>query len=198
MITPAPLAIRRDSRDHSAMDETLQEAGLRIRQVEHLGEDEVRALAQVLIACVEGGASVGFVLPMTPEKAATFWRRVGDTLQRGARKLLVAEAEGAIVGTVQVVEPSSENQPHRADIAKMLVHPSARGRGVGARLLHAAERLAREGGKTLLTLDTATPEADRLYRRHGWQLSGEIPEYALFPDGTPCTTRIYYKKLAQG
>jgi GNAT superfamily N-acetyltransferase len=78
----------------------------------------------------------------------------------------------------------------------MLVSPAARGKGVGARLLEAAERVAREGGKTLLVLDTATPEADRLYRRHGWQLSGEIPEYALLPDGAPCATRIYYKKLA--
>jgi GNAT superfamily N-acetyltransferase len=177
------------------MNDTLQDAGLRIRQVARLDEREVEELARVLIACVEGGASVGFVLPMTPEKAATFWRRVGDTLARGARKLLIAESAGAIVGTVQLVEPSSENQPHRADIAKMLVHPAARGRGVGARLLQAAEDIARNGGKTLLTLDTATPEADRLYRRHGWQLSGEIPEYALFPDGTPCATRIYFKRL---
>jgi GNAT superfamily N-acetyltransferase len=180
------------------MNDTPQDAGLRIRQVAQLDDRDVEELAHVLVACVEGGASVGFVLPMTPGKAATFWRRVGESLARGARQLLVAETAGAIVGTVQVVEPSSENQPHRADIAKMLVHPSARGRGVGARLLQAAEEVARSRGKTLLTLDTATPEADRLYRRHGWQLSGEIPEYALFPDGTPCATRIYFKKLGHG
>ena len=180
------------------MENTLQETGLRVRRLERLGEGEIAGLATLLVACVEGGASVGFVLPMTHEKAAGFWRRVGDTLVRGARHLLVAEVSGTIVGTVQLVEPSSENQPHRADIAKMLVLPAARGRGVGARLLEAAERLARDHGKTLLTLDTATPEADRLYRRHGWQLSGEIPDYALFPDGTPCATRIYFKKLAHG
>ena len=178
------------------MDDGAKQGGLRIRQLRRIGEHEVAQLAQVLVECVEGGASVGFVLPMTPEKAATFWRRVDETLARGARQLLVAEENGAIVGTVQVVEPSSENQPHRADIAKMLVRPSARGRGIGARLLEAAESVARGRSKTLLTLDTATPEADRLYRRHGWQLSGEIPEYALFPDGTPCATRIYFKKLA--
>jgi GNAT superfamily N-acetyltransferase len=178
------------------MEHIPHEGALRIRQVERLGEREVTELAEVLVSCVEGGASVGFVLPMTPAKAATFWRRVGETLERGARKLFIAEEGGTIVGTVQLVEPSSENQPHRADVAKMLVRPSARGRGVGARLLEAIERAAREGGKTLLVLDTATPEADRLYRRHGWQLSGEIPEYALFPDGTPCATRIYFKKIS--
>ena len=178
------------------MENTRREAGVPVRTLERLDEAQVAQLAALLIACVEGGASVGFVLPMTQQKAAAFWRRVGDTLARGARKLLVAEEDGAIVGTVQLVEPSSENQPHRADIAKMLVLPTARGRGVGGKLLEAAERLARERGKSLLTLDTATPEADRLYRRHGWQLSGEIPEYALFPDGTPCATRIYFKKLA--
>ena len=178
------------------MDDGATQGGLRIRQLRRIGAHEVAQLAEVLVECVEGGASVGFVLPMTREKAATFWRRVDETLARGARQLLVAEEDGAIVGTVQVVEPSSENQPHRADVAKMLVRPSARGRGVGARLLEAAEGVARANGKTLLTLDTATPEADRLYRRHGWQLSGEIPEYALFPDGTPCATRIYFKKLA--
>ena len=110
---------------------------------------------------------------------------------------MVAEApDGTIVGTVQLVDPSSENQPHRADVAKMLVRPSARGRGVGAALLAAVESLARRHGKTLLVLDTATPEADRLYARHGWRLVGEVPEYALFPDGRPCATRFYYKKLA--
>jgi GNAT superfamily N-acetyltransferase len=167
-----------------------------IRLVTALDEAAVAALSQVLVACVEDGASVGFLLPMTPAKAATFWRRVGATLERGARKLLVAEEDGVILGTVQVVEPSSENQPHRADIAKMLVSPAARRRGVGALLLAAAERVARDSGKTLLVLDTATAEADRLYVRQGWQLSGEIPEYALLPDGAPCATRIYYKKLA--
>jgi GNAT superfamily N-acetyltransferase len=185
-----------ESRENAAMDETVVEGALRIRQMEALGVDEVEALADVLVECVEGGASVGFVLPMTHDKARTFWTRVGETLKRGARRLLLAEtAAGEIVGTVQLVEPSSENQPHRADVAKMLVRPSARRRGVGALLLAAVERVAREQGKTLLVLDTATAEADRLYARHGWQLTGEIPDFALFPDGSPCATRIYYKKI---
>ena len=196
MITPRPLAPRRDSREDGGMDDTALDTRIGVRLARSLDERDIAQLSRVLIDCVEGGASVGFVLPMTPEKAAAFWRRVGETLARGARKLLVAEEGGAILGTVQLVEPSSENQPHRADIAKMLVSPAARRRGVGALLLVAAERLARESGKTLLVLDTATAEADRLYLRHGWQLTGEIPEYALFPDGTPCATRIYYKKLS--
>ena len=185
-----------DSRENAAMDEMVVESTLRIRQVEALDTRQVEGLAAVLIECVEAGASVGFVLPMTQDKARTFWTRVGATLERGARRLLLAETpEGEIVGTVQLVEPSSENQPHRADVAKMLVRPSARRRGVGARLLAAVERVAREQGKTLLVLDTATAEADRLYARHGWQLTGEIPDFALFPDGAPCATRIYYKKI---
>ena len=179
------------------MDDIAIESGLRIRELGALGPREIDGLSDVLVACVEGGASVGFVLPMTRDKARTFWARVGDTLKRGARRLLVAEtAEGEIVGTVQLVDPSSENQPHRADVAKMLVRPDARRRGVGALLLTAVERVAREHGKTLLVLDTATAEADRLYARHGWQLVGEVPQYALFPDGSPCATRFYYKRLA--
>lgn len=179
------------------MDDTALQTGLRIREIARLTPAEIAALGGLLAECIEGGASVGFVLPATREKMDTFWGRVGATLERGARRLLVAEdARGAIVGTVQLVDPSSENQPHRADVAKMLVRPSARGKGVGAALLAAVEALARRHGKTLLVLDTATPEADRLYRRQGWQLVGEVPEYALFPDGRPCATRFYYKKLA--
>ena len=179
------------------MDDTALDTGLRIRELERLGPGDIAALSHLLAECIEGGASVGFVLPATREKMETFWGRVDATLARGARRLLVAQdASDEIVGAVQLVDPSSENQPHRADVAKMLVRPSARRRGVGGALLHAVEALAKRHGKTLLVLDTATPEADRLYRRHGWQLVGEVPGYALFPDGSPCATRFYYKKLA--
>ena len=179
------------------MDATALEAGLRIREVPRLGHEDLAALSRLLAECIEGGASVGFVLPAAEKKMETFWKRVDATLERGARHLLVAEdARGDIVGSVQLVDPSSENQPHRADVAKMLVRPSARRKGVGAALLRAVEALAKREGKTLLVLDTATPEADRLYARHGWSLVGEVPEYALFPDGRPCATRFYFKKLA--
>ena len=179
------------------MHDTASGTGLRIRELARLAPQDIAALARLLAECIEGGASVGFVLPATPAKMDAFWRRVDATLERGARRLIVAEdARGEMLGSVQLVEPSSENQPHRADVAKMLVRPSARRRGVGAALLAAVESLARRLGKTLLVLDTATPEADRLYARHGWTLVGEVPEYALFPDGRPCATRFYYQKIA--
>ncbi|HYM29049.1 MAG TPA: GNAT family N-acetyltransferase [Steroidobacteraceae bacterium] len=122
---------------------------------------------------------------------------LAEPRRRGrARRVLVAEADGGhLLGTLQLALEQPENKPHRADIAKMLVRRAARRRGVGAALLAAAERQAADAGRTLLVLDTATEEAARLYARHGWQLCGTIPNYALLPDGTPCATRVYYKAL---
>lgn len=169
---------------------------LRIRTLEALGEREIEALADVLIDCVEGGASVSFMLPMTRGKARGFWRKVASGVERGERILVVAEDDaGAIVGTAQVVNAESENQPHRAEVAKMLVKRSARRRGAGEMLLAAAERAARDAGKTLLVLDTASAEAERLYTRGGWQRVGVIPDYALLPGGDPCATIVFFKKL---
>jgi GNAT superfamily N-acetyltransferase len=146
--------------------------------------------------CVEGGASVSFMYPMTLTKAADFWREVAASMARGERALLIAEdSGGAVIGTAQVVWASPENQPHRADVAKMLVHRRARRLGVGAAVLEAAERAAAEAGKTLLVLDTASEDAERLYERGGWQRVGTIPNYALWPGGGPCATVIYYKRL---
>jgi GNAT superfamily N-acetyltransferase len=110
---------------------------------------------------------------------------------------LVAEnpADGAIVGTVLVAFAQPENQPHRADIAKMLVHRRARRRGAGALLMQAAEAAARAAGKTMLVLDTASPEAERLYTRAGWARVGVVPDYALMPDGALCDTTFFYKRL---
>jgi GNAT superfamily N-acetyltransferase len=137
------------------------------------------------------------MLPMTATKAVAYWRRVAAGLERGELRLLVAESpDGRILGTVQLLLDQPENQPHRGDIAKMLVHRQARGRGVGAELLTAIEGLALRLGKSLLVLDTASGPAERLYRRQGWQYSGDIPGYALWPGGGPCTTRIFYKSLA--
>jgi GNAT superfamily N-acetyltransferase len=166
-----------------------------VRRLEVLGEREVAALCEVLIDCVEGGASVGFMLPMTAEKAERFWRGVAESLSRGERALFVAEDGDGIAGTIQVVYASMENQTHRADVSKTLVHRRGRNRGIGAALLVAAERHAAEVGRTVLVLDTATPEAERLYVRHGWQRTGDIPDYALLPDGAPCATTIFYKRL---
>jgi ribosomal protein S18 acetylase RimI-like enzyme len=155
------------------------------------------ALADILIDCVEGGASIGFMAPLSREKAETFWRAVAKGVERGKRMLLVAEdsATESVVGTVHVVFGQPENQPHRADISKMLVHRRARRRGIGAMLMRAAEDAARAAGKTLLVLDTASADAERLYERSGWTKVGEIPGYALLPDGRPCATTYYYKPI---
>jgi GNAT superfamily N-acetyltransferase len=172
---------------------------IRIESVASLGQAQIAELSEVLIDCVEGGASVSFMLPMTRAKAAAFWQRTAESLARGELRLLVATDAidaGTIVGTVQVLLDQPENQPHRAAIAKMLVHRRARRRGVGAALLREAERLAYTLGKTLLVLDTASGDAERLYARQGWQYSGEIPDYALWPGGGPCATKIFYKFLS--
>jgi GNAT superfamily N-acetyltransferase len=171
-------------------------SAIQVRSLQAIGEREIQQLSDVLIDCVEGGASVSFMHPMSRAKAEQFWRSVSASLAMGERVVLVAEdADQTIVGTAQVIWAQPENQPHRGDIAKMLVHRRARRLGVGAALLAAAERCALHAGKTLLVLDTASPDAERLYARHGWQLCGQIPRYALMPDGEPCATKIFYKEL---
>lgn len=169
---------------------------IRIRCLESFGDRDIQGLSDVLIDCVEGGASVSFMLPMTRAKAEAFWRRTAASAARGERVVLAAEdAAGEIVGTAQIILEQPENQPHRGDLAKMLVHRRARRRGVGAALLVAAERSALDAGKTLLVLDTASDDAERLYGRNGWQPCGQVPGYALLPDGRPCATTFFYKFL---
>jgi GNAT superfamily N-acetyltransferase len=169
---------------------------IHIRCLQTIGEREIQGLSDVLIDCVEGGASVSFMLPMTRAKADAFWRGIAASVARGERVVLAAEdADGSIVGTAQVILAQPENQPHRGDLAKMLVHRRARRRGIGAALLAAAERSALSAGKTLLVLDTASDDAERLYGRGGWQRCGDIPSYALLPNGTPCATTFYFKFL---
>ncbi|HSH92854.1 MAG TPA: GNAT family N-acetyltransferase [Roseimicrobium sp.] len=156
------------------------------------------ALADILMDCVEGGASVGFMHPLPRQKAVDFWQKVLVGAERGERIVLVAEDvdSGKIAGTVQVVLAMPDNQPHRADIAKMQVHRRARRRGLGELLMRAAEATAREAGKTLLVLDTVTgSDAERLYTRLGWQRCGVIPNYALWPQGGLCSTTVFYKEL---
>jgi GNAT superfamily N-acetyltransferase len=171
-------------------------SAFQVRRLERIGPPELEQLCEVLCDCVEGGASVNFLWPMTRAKAETFWRAVDEGLARGDRALLVAEDPARrIIGTAQAVWAPQENQPHRADIAKMLVHRRARRLGVGGAVLEAAERAAREAGKTVLVLDTASDSAERLYARNGWQRVGTIPQYALMPDGAFCATVVFYKKL---
>lgn len=157
----------------------------------------VEALADVLLDCVQGGASVSFMAPLSRERAMEFWRGIALGVRQGERVLFIAEdGAGQVVGTVQLIVAQPDNQPHRADVAKMLVIRRARRHGLAQRLLTAAEGAAREAGKTVLVLDTVTgSDAERLYARCGWQRVGVIPNYALMPDGRPCATTYFHKQL---
>ena len=171
-------------------------SSIQVHRLETITETQLDELCEVLIDCVEGGASVTFLAPMTRGKAETFWRGVAAGLARGDRALVVAlDDEGHIVGTAQTLWAPQENQPHRADISKLLVHRRARRTGAGAALLRAAEAAARDAGKSVLVLDTASDAAERLYERGGWKRVGLIPDFALSPDGTRCDTVVFYKKL---
>ena len=151
-------------------------------------------LATVLRDCVEGGASVGFMLPLAPGGLRPLAKR-GSQIEAGGRQLFVARgSNGEAIGTVSLVTDMPDNQPHRADVAKMLVHRSARRQGVAEALLARLEEDAWRMGKTTLVLDTVSGSAAaRLYERVGWQRVGEIPAYALMPDGTPCATTYYWQ-----
>ena len=168
-----------------------------LRRVHALDDAQIDELADVLIDCVEGGASVSFMHPLPHDRAAAFWRRVGQDVAAGERALLVAEDARGLCGTVQLVLHQPENQPHRADLSKLLVHRRARHQGLGEALMRAAEATARECGKTLLVLDTASGEAERLYERLGWERVGVIPGYALLPHGGLCGTTVYYRNLGE-
>jgi GNAT superfamily N-acetyltransferase len=156
----------------------------------------VPELASVLLDCVDGGASVSFMAGTTRAEAEDFWRKVAAGVADGSRILIVAEDAGRIIGTTQAVAAGVPNQPHRADLAKMLVQRDARGRGIGAALLAEAERLSLAAGWWLMVLDTVAGSAgDRLYARLGWNPVGIIPDFALWPDGRLCATKYYYKDL---
>ena len=171
-------------------------AGTSIRRLHSVDDAQVDALADVLIDCIDGDAGVSFLHPLAPDRARVFWRGVAADVAEGARALLVAEDDSGIVGTVQLVLRQPENQPHRADLSKMLVHRRARRRGLGAALLEAAEQTARGCGKTLLVLDTNTgSDAERLYARMGWIRVGTIPGYSVQPRGGLRATTLFYKTL---
>lgn len=168
-----------------------------IRRLESIGETEIKDLSDILIDCVEGGASVSFMHPLTRERAESFWRRVADGVKAGERALLAAEDAHGLCGCVQLVFDLPENQPHRADVSKMLVHRRARRQGLAAKLMTAAEATAIACGKSLLVLDTVTgSDASRLYERLGWVRVGDIPKFALYPNGDLCSTTYYYRDLS--
>lgn len=166
-----------------------------------LGADEARAampdLCEILSDCINGGASLGFMLPFRPEDGAAYWRDVAGGIGEGSIILAVAEMNGRVVGTVQVGLASKPNQPHRGDLMKLLVHRSARGLGLSRLLMAAVEKEAARRGRTLLVLDTATgSDAEAIYPRLGWQRVGVIPDYAMWPDGGFCGTTLFYKRIA--
>jgi GNAT superfamily N-acetyltransferase len=166
------------------------------RRLTALDDTHINALADVLIDCVDGGASVNFMHPLTRDRAVAFWKMVARGVAAGERAVLVADDARGICGTVQLVLSQPENQPHRADLAKMLVHRRARRQGLGAALMVAAEATARQCSKTLLVLDAVTGgDAARLYERLGWLRAGDIPGYALYPQGGLCSTTYYYRCL---
>ena len=167
-----------------------------VRRLHSVDATQLAQLADVLMDCVDGGASVSFMHPLSAENALVFWRGVADGVARCDRALLVAEDDAGIVGTVQLLLAQPDNQPHRADLAKMLVHRRARRQGLGEALMRAAEHLARDCGKSLLVLDTVTcGDGERLYARLGWQKSGVIPGYALRSRGGLCATTYLYRML---
>ena len=168
----------------------------KIHRLHAVTPTQIDELSNVLIDCVESGASISFMLPMTRDKAERFWRGVAEGVTKNERVLLVAQNEqGEIIGTVQLVLAQTENQPHRADISKMIVRRSARKQGIAAALMVAAEAEALREGKTVLVLDTASDDAERVYRKLGWLECGVIPDYALLPGGELCATTYFYKRL---
>ena len=153
------------------------------------------ALAEVLVDCVAGGASVSFMAGLTQREALAFWQ--GEADAGDGRAILVAEDDAGIFGVVQVIPAWPPNQPHRADISKMLVHSRSRRQGAAEALLEAAETAALDMNRTMLVLDTVTGgAAERLYEKRGWTRVGVIPDFALMPDGELCATTVFYKALA--
>ncbi len=178
------------------MQATATASDVAIRRLLQPTAADIDGLVEVLVDCVDGGASVSFMLPMTAEKARRFWHKVAEGVRRGERALLVAEDALGIVGTVQLVLDQPENQPHRADVSKMLVHRRGRRRGIGAALLAAVDRVAAEEGKTILVLDTVSgSDAARLYARHGWEACGVIPDYAHLPAGGLVSTTYFFRRV---
>ena len=162
------------------------------------GEAEARLseLSDILVDAVAGGASVSFMQPFNHTEALNYWQTIVSAIARGDRMLLAALLEDRAVGTVQLDLAMEPNQPHRANIAKLLVHSAARRRGIGRALMRRVEDLARQQGRTLLTLDTQTgSQAELLYRSLGYILAGVIPNYACSPDGPMKDTSIFYKQL---
>jgi ribosomal protein S18 acetylase RimI-like enzyme len=158
--------------------------------------DTLKALSEILVEAVASGGSVSFMHPLAREAADSFWRGSLAAAERGERIVLGAFDATRLIGTVTLLLDLPPNQPHRAEIAKMMTRISHRGRGVATALMGAAERIAMERGRTLLVLDTAVEDgASRLYEALGFTLTGVIPDYALKPYGGLTGTMIYWKRI---
>jgi GNAT superfamily N-acetyltransferase len=172
-------------------------AGIEVRRLAGSELDaHLDGLAAVLVDCVTGGASVSYMAPFTQAEARAAFEGWAAEVAQGRRLILAAFDGATVVGTVQVILALPPNQPHRGEIAKLLVHRTARRRGVARSLMEHAEIEARAEGKTLLVLDTVTgDDGERLYARLGWTAVGVIPGYALYPDGRRCDTTVFWKAL---
>jgi GNAT superfamily N-acetyltransferase len=167
--------------------------------IERLGKDaaarDLRSLAQLLVDAVEAGAGVSFLAGLTEDEAEAWWRSVLASARERTIVLVARDADG-IVGTVQLQPAWAPNQPHRADVAKLMVHRRARRRGIGRTLMVSLEHAAWTAGFTLLLLDTCKGyDAERLYEAMGWVRVGEVPGFAFNPDGSLCDTVFFYKHL---
>lgn len=162
-----------------------------------MADSDLKALALLLVDAVESGAAVSFLATLTEAQAEEWWRKTISAAQPKSI-FLVARHAGEIIGSVQLHPAWAPNQPQRAEIAKLLVHRRARGRGLGKQLMKTIEAEARNAGFRLLTLDAKRgAAAETLYRKTGWRAVGTIPAYALDPDGTPHDAVIFYKELNQ-
>jgi GNAT superfamily N-acetyltransferase len=173
-----------------------------VERIEQISADVLRTeladFSQLLTACVQAGASIGFTAPFGLEKAEAFWAGIADKVDAGDRLIWTARDADtdALLGTVQLIIGLPENQPHRGDVAKLMVSPKARRRGMARQLMLALEDEARARGLRTLVLDTVTGSpAEALYRQLGWIEVGPVPDYALFPDGRPCSTTFFYRAL---
>jgi ribosomal protein S18 acetylase RimI-like enzyme len=167
--------------------------------IERIGKDaaaaDVRGLAELLLDAIDDNAGVSFMPGLTAEEAEAWWRGVLSN----RTIVLIARDDAGVAGTVQAQPSWAPNQPHRADVAKLIVHRRARRRGIARRLMEVLESEARAAGFTLLLLDTRKDDhPERLYASMGWMRVGEVPEFALNPDGSMCTTVFYFKRLAKG
>jgi GNAT superfamily N-acetyltransferase len=162
-----------------------------------LTEREIAELSDVLVAVVAAGASVGWTPPLDPAAAEAYWRRVGEAAARDVLTLLLAETDGRVVGTAQLLPAESANGRHRGEVAKVLVHPDWQRRGIGRALMARLDVDARAAGKTLLVLDTRVGDpSNALYAAAGWTAAGQIPDWARGADGAFYATQFWYKRLA--